>query len=363
MSFVDFALSRADLLVKPVLVFLVVFIVALTARTAFYRVVHRWAVKTETTLDDVFISATKGQSLLWSLIIGVHVALGASDLTPETVSYARKCLGALIALSVTLALSQIALEAFRLYSHKTKLPVTGLTEVVMKIVIIALGISLSLSLLGIDITPLIAALGVGGLAIALGLQDTLASLFAGIHILLSNPIRVGDYVKLDSGEAGYVLDIGWRATQIRMLPNNMVIVPNSRLVQSIIRNYHMPQQELAVVIQVGVDYDSDLQRVEQITREVARETMQTVQGGVSSFEPFIRYHTFGDSSINFSVILRAREFVDSYLIKHEFIKALHARYREEGINIPFPIRTLDIRQEALERVKGCVSEQLKTENK
>src|SRR5918999_3598256 len=125
-----------------------------------------------------------------------------------------------------------------------------------------------------------------------------------------------------------------------MLPNNMVIVPNSKQVQSNSTNFYLPDRELAVLVQVGVDYDSDLRKVETVTGEVAEETMETVPGGVPSFKPFIRYHTFGDSSVNFTVILRGREFVDNFLIKHEFIKRLHERYKGEGITIPFPIRTV-----------------------
>jgi small-conductance mechanosensitive channel len=93
-------------------------------------------------------------------------------------------------------------------------------------------------------------------------------------------------------------------------------------------------------VEVGIDYASDLHHVERVVIEVGREVMTQVTGGVSEFEPFIRYHTFGDSSIDFTVILRAREFVDQYLIKHEFIKRLHARFDREGIAIPFPIRTV-----------------------
>jgi small-conductance mechanosensitive channel len=79
--------------------------------------------------------------------------------------------------------------------------------------------------------------------------------------------------------------------------------------------------------------------------DVGHEVMRDVAGGVPEFEPFIRYHTFGDSSIDFTVILRAKEFVDQYLIKHEFIKRLHARFNHEGIVIPFPIRTI-VRRDA-----------------
>jgi small-conductance mechanosensitive channel len=102
----------------------------------------------------------------------------------------------------------------------------------------------------------------------------------------------------------------------------------------------LPSQDLAVLVDVGVDYSSDLERVEHVVGTVGREVMASVPGGVPEFEPFIRYHTFGDSSICFSVILRAKEFVDQYLIKHEFIKRLHARFASEGIVIPFPIRTI-----------------------
>jgi len=89
-----------------------------------------------------------------------------------------------------------------------------------------------------------------------------------------------------------------------------------------------------------------------VTCEVAKEVLTTVPGGKKDFEPFIRYHTFGESSINFTVILRAEEFVDGYLLKHEFVKRLHKRFKEEGIVIPFPIRTLDIKKEDILLLKG-----------
>ena len=152
-------------------------------------------------------------------------------------------------------------------------------------------------------------------------------------------------MRLETGEEGYVIDITWRNTTIRALPNNIIIVPNSKLASAVIVNYYLPQREMAVLVQVGVSYDSDLEEVERVTVEVAKEVMREVEGGVPEFEPFIRYHTFADFSINFTVILRAREFVGQYLIKHEFIKRLHKRYQQEGIEIPFPIRTVYMKDE------------------
>jgi len=187
---------------------------------------------------------------------------------------------------------------------------------------------------------MLTALGVGSLAVALALQDTLANLFAGFYIILARQIRSGDYVQLDSGQEGYVTDIGWRSCTIRQLAGNLIVVPNLKLSQAIVINYNQPEKDLAVLVQAGVGYEMDLARVERVTVEVAAEVMREVAGGVPEFEPFIRYHTFGDSRIQFSVIMRGREFVDRFLIMHEFIKRLHSRYQKEGIAIPYPQRVV-----------------------
>ena len=350
MQYVDYVLNHPDAFLTPALVFVAVFLIALTFRRFAYRLLDRWAQRTTTKLDEAILATTRGPSLLWCAIIGAHVAIGTSQANDQIIAYAQKILGALIVVSVSLVAANVAAQAFHHFSSKIHLPATGLTQVIIKVVIIALGVTLALGLLGIDVTPLVAALGVGGLAVALGLQDTLANLFAGIHVLLAQPVRVGDYVKLASGEEGYVVDIGWRSTRIRQLPNNMVVVPNSQVVQTIITNYYMPEQEMSVLVQVGVHYDSDLEHVEKVTCEVAKEVMDSLDCGVKSFDPFIRYHTFGDSSINFSVIMRTNEFVGQYLLTHEFVKKLHARYNQEGIVIPFPIRTVDIPPDTLARL-------------
>ena len=224
--------------------------------------------------------------------------------------------------------------------------IRGPVELLTKIVLFVIGGMLVLDNLGVSLTPLLTTLGIGSLAVAIALQDTLGNAFAGLHIQADRPIEVGQFVRLDNGDEGYVDRIGRRSTRIRMLPNETAVVPNSKLVQSTIIKYDLPDPEVAVLVQVGVHYDSDLKRVERVTCEVAKEIMTKVSGGVPRFEPFIRYHTFNQSSIDFTVILRAQRFVDNYLIKHEFIKALHDRYRDDGIVIPFPIRTVYMKSES-----------------
>ena len=175
---------------------------------------------------------------------------------------------------------------------------------------------------------------------ALALQDTLSNLFAGLHVIASGEIRPGDYVLLDTGEQGYVQDINWRNTSLRSLSNNTVVVPNARIASSILTNYYQPAEEMSLIVPVGVSYDCDLGRVENVTKEVGRQVLRTVKGGVPDYDPLIRFHTFGDSAIGLDVILRVKEHSDQYLIKHEFVRRLHNRYREAGIEIPYPIQTV-----------------------
>jgi small-conductance mechanosensitive channel len=278
----------------------------------------------------------------WSALLGAWIAVGFWPLVPDARLHLGRALFVIGAVSVTLTAASIASRAVDAYGAVLlpALPVSSLTRNIAWGLVALTGLLVILNHLGLSIAPMLTALGVGGLAVALALQEPLANFFAGVFLTLAGQIRVGDYVKLDSGEEGYVLDFGWRSTRLRMLANNLVVVPNAKLAQAIVVNHHLPSEELAVLVGVGVDYASDLEHVERVAMEVGREVMGEVKGGVAEFQPFIRYHTFGESSIDFTVILRAKEFTDQYLVKHEFVKRLHRRFDEEGIAIPFPIRTI-----------------------
>jgi small-conductance mechanosensitive channel len=237
----------------------------------------------------------------------------------------------------------------------------GLLQGGVRGVIVGMGVLIFLETIGISITPLIASLGIGTFAVALALQDTLANLFAGVYMIAEKPVEAGHFIKLESGEQGHVMRVGWRSTRIRMLSDTMVVVPNSKLAGSVITNFSLPQQQLAVTIEVGVDYTSDLQRVEEVTLEVARELMSQAEGAICDFEPRMRYHTFADSSINFTVWLGARDFVFGIAIKHEFIKRLHNRYRSEEILLPFPTRTVELATDTVVKLRGAMASLQKSE--
>ncbi len=343
------ALSIPELLdiFMPLVILLSTLILGYIIRKIVFNRLMRWAKNTKTQIDDIILSSIRGPFMIWFTMLGLFFALEASKLPENTVHIVNKALLVLGIFSVTLVLANIAAKLIRSYSAKVEsaLPVTSLTQNISRIIIFGIGILIILNQLGVTITPILATLGVGGLAVALALQDTLSNLFSGFHIIVSKQVRIGDYIKLDSGEEGYVTDITWRTTKIKMLPNNVILVPNEKLTKVIVTNYYLPDKEMAVLVNLGVHYNSGLKKVEKITCEVAKEIMREIPGGVPEFEPFIRYHTFGDSSINFTVILRAKEFVDQYLVKHEFVKRLHERYAKEGIVIPYPIRAINYEQE------------------
>ena len=331
----------------PLGVFAAVVVCGLVIRSVIFRRLASWSKRTATRLDDAIISSIRGPIVIWFVILGVFAALEVSTVPDEIVDAVDKVLFVLVVFSVTLAIANLLGRLIGTFGARGdgSRTVTSLTQNVARIVVFIVGILFILNALGVSITPILATLGVGGLAVALALQDTLANLFAGIQINLAHQIRVGDFVRLDSGEEGYVADIGWRSTRIRMLANNVVLVPNDKLAKAIVTNFYLPSRDLAVLVNASVHYKTDLGRAEAAAVEVAREVMREVKGGVPAFEPFVRFNSFGDSGVGFTVILRAQEFVDQYPIKHEFIKRLHERFAKEGIVIPFPIRAINYDQE------------------
>jgi small-conductance mechanosensitive channel len=192
----------------------------------------------------------------------------------------------------------------------------------------------------VEIGPVLASLGVAGLAAALALQDTLGNFFAGLIIAVDRPVRVGDYVRLEDGLEGHVISIGWRTTRIRPFGETMVIVPNSKLANSILTNSDYPSSTTRVYVPCGVSYESDLRQVERVAIEVAREAQESEIIADSSFQPFVIFDAFGDSNITFRTVLRVLNSANSGTLRSAFMKRLHERFAAEGIAMNYPVRKL-----------------------
>jgi len=297
--------------------------------------------RTETQIDDKILNASRFPLRALIIIVGSYISL--SYLSFSKVDLIRKFFFVLTVVVLTIYLARLSEIFIRLWL-KFQAGFERTPEIISKVfnvIIYIVGGLIILDHLGVKITPLIATFGVGGLAIGLALQPTLTNVISGFHITAEKFVRIGDFVEIPSMNiSGFVEDIGWRSVKIMTLMNQVVIIPNSKFSESVIINSHLPDRELAVWVQVGVSYTSDLDKVEAITIDVARQIQKTVPGAVKDFEPFIRYHTFGDSNINFTVVLRSEDRIYNWHIVHNFIKALKKRYDQEGIEISWPIRKI-----------------------
>jgi small-conductance mechanosensitive channel len=312
------------------------------------RYIMSLASKTKTDLDDMVVKAVGRPIFLLVVLAGLYFAAKeAPTYVPfqGMIDPAFSILSILVVALATARVFNVVIGWYAMHRAKRKdkevsQQFLSVTQKIIYVIVLAIALVWMLGQLGIEITALVASLGIGGLAIALALQPTLSNFFAGAYMIMDKPIRVGDYVELDSGEKGFVEDISWRTTRLKVLGNNMLIIPNSKLAEAKIINYYYPTKEMSVVVKCGVGYGSDLEKVEKVTVQVAKEVIRKNKGAVKGFEPFVRFNEFGDSNINFSIILRVNKYVDKYLLTHEFIKALKKRYDREKIEISWPVRKI-----------------------
>lgn len=312
------------------------------------KVILRWldilAEKTKWHVDNIVFTSIRGVPVFWGAAAGIYLATLPLNVTERAANILGKVLLVAVLWSLTIIAARIVAGLMSTYAGREAsfLPATSLIPGLTRLVVYIVGLLIILSSLEISIAPLLTALGVGGLAVALALQNTLSNVFAGLYLIASGQIKPGNYVRLNSGEEGYTLDIDWRSTMIRTVLGNTVIIPNATMASSIVTNYSLGRREIGVRVPVAVDYESDLRTVERVTREVAREAMEEVDPTLRHAEPQVYFHTFGEFSLNLTVLLAVRDYFDRYRLTHEFMIRLMQRYAEEGIRIPFPIKEFEM---------------------
>lgn len=346
LDFIDGA-RLMEILLVPGCILIGALIVGITLNKFVNRRIKKHIDAEEGSWNYIFIHALRGVPISLCLVVGLYWTINTLSIPASLTKLFSYILFTVITFSITrvLARTVTAAVARQLNSSEQKLPKTTLLDTILNAVIYAMGILVVLSYYGISIAPILTAMGVGGMAVALALQETLSNIFSGLHLILSKQLRLGDYIKLSSGEEGRVTDITWRFTTI--VPyggSNTIVIPNQKIASANITNFSLPQRDMAISIPVGVAYDSDLDEVERVTVAVAKEVLQRVDESVTQ-EPAVRFTKFGDSSIDFVVILHSSCFDHQFLLKHEFIKALTRTYREKGIEIPYPVRTVTLTHE------------------
>jgi len=334
-------------LVIPACLLLAALAAGYVLKRLLFRALQRWAQRTSSQVDVVLTRSIGGPIMIWSLMLGIYFATEALDLPERSTRLIEHTLLILTILSLTIMASRLAGNLIRHYGSRVPgaTPVTTLTQNLAQLFIMLVGILILLRHFGVSITPILTAFGVGGLAVALALQDTLSNLFAGFYVSVAGQLRLGDYIKLNTGEEGYVTDISWRSTTIRALANNMIIIPNAKLAQAIVTNYYLPERRMSLLIPISVSYDSDPDHVERVLLEEVERAAGSIAGLLAEPAATVRLIPgFGDSALNFTLICQVAEFVDQFLVQHELRKRIWKRFRAERIEMPYPTRTVYLRE-------------------
>ena len=211
---------------------------------------------------------------------------------------------------------------------------------ILPMAIYAIGFLIAIDSIGISISPILAGLGIGGLAVALAVQPTLSNFFAGTYVVTEGELKPGDFIELDGGPSGFVEDVGWRSTKIRSRFNNLIIIPNSKMAESIVTNFFSPTPAMNVLVTCGVSYESNLHQVQEIALEEANALIKESDDAITDNPPFFGFSNFGDSNIDFFIFLQAVDRSGTFKVKSELIKRIHTRFTAENIEINYPVRKL-----------------------
>ena len=323
-------------------------IIAFLAHPLLTRLARLLTGKTKTTLDDLLLAAVSRPLFVFVLAQGLFMALTVISYLDRWQAYVNRAWLVSVTILVLFTAHRLTNVVIRWYGQAlaTRKPAQAneqflpLVRRIITAVIYVGGILLILDNLGIRISPLLAGLGIGGLAVALALQPTLSNFFAGTYLVSGNVLNTGDYIEMEGGTRGYVLEVGWRSTRIRTPFNNLVVIPNSRLADSVLVNYFGPSMEMGVMVEAGVSYSSDLARVRQVALEVASQVISEMSEAIPGSQAWFGYERFGDSNVDFWLWLQATDRGASFALKSEVMVRLHERFAVEGIEINYPVRKL-----------------------
>ena len=310
------------------------FVIGLLVNRIVVARLQKLAARTSGDWDDAVIQELRRRIPFWAFLVGVRVSAVYWPLQTGTVSVISNLTHVVAVLSVTSAIAGISIRLLTSVGQRQQnVHISGLMRNVVRLTIFTVGLLVALRGIGVEITPVLAALGVGGLAVALALRDPLSNLFAGLFIAFAGQIRFGDYIKLEPGPEGTVVDLSWNATQLSTGAGNLVIVPNHKLAEALITNYNRPSKDTVLLLELTVASDSDLALVERIGLDVGRAVMREVAGGMPAAEPTVRYLAFTDLGVRVGVNVRTQQFTDQALVRHELIKRLHTALTGAGVRV------------------------------
>lgn len=310
----------------------------------FKKILFKWAKRTPNKLDDKLLTIVEplifGGLMLWGLYMA-FAELAFVQGYMEILNSVTRVLFIILVLVVSIRLIA-AIFSWLMGNGRLKKQQKGLILTIEKILNVAvyfLGFLFVLDTVGISISPLVASLGIGGLAVSLALQPTLSNYFAGLYLAADTFLQVKDYIILNDDIEGEIVDIRSRNTLIRTWNNNLVMIPNATIMDSVITNCSEPEGNYGFGVKCKVAFHEDLEKVEKIANKVAKQVQKTYpQTSGPDYEAGISFKRFGESNIHFTAFLEAKNYMDHFMMSHTYIKALKAAFDKEGIEISLPVR-------------------------
>jgi small-conductance mechanosensitive channel len=328
-------LEQSFLWIESVSLFALIFIVGFLFKRYVARFVQNIFARIGLVFHDKIVVITNIYLPFWFFLIALYVGILKAPINTKSAVIGKIFYG-VFAFSIIVLVASILSKLFHRRIQEK------IISNILKFSIIIIGLVLILNQFGVELKPILAALGISSMAIGFALQDTLVNFFAGINILSSKQIARDDYIRLDSGQEGTVVEVNWRTTLIKEIDNTVIVVPNIKISSSIVKSYHFKKFEVTSSITCGVSYRSDLDQVEEIAKLAAKEIINKYDSASKDFQPIVQFTDFGDYSINFILFFRVKTVYTRAFIKSEVLKNLYKRFGEAKIEIPFPQRIVTI---------------------
>jgi small-conductance mechanosensitive channel len=307
--------------------------VGLLVDFALLRPLRQRAAAHQSLFAEAITGALGGQPTFWALFLISR--LYAEELTGAvTADLLRSATQVVAVTAVAVLVVRLLINLVEIYlRHQQIGSISLLNNVLRFLAALAVGGTL-LAFYGIPLGPLLTVVAGSSIGLTLALRDPLANLFAGLQIIASNRVRIGDYVRLSSGEEGTVTDIRWSDTYLEQLAGNVIVIPNALMTSSIVINFSRPQMELSIPIEILIGPQNDLPSLEQVLLEEAAIVLREVEGGVADFTPLVRILAVENQGTRVNVILRGKSYVDQFLLRHELLKRLQQRLPQLGVRPP-----------------------------
>ncbi len=305
------------------------------------------AEKTKTQLDDILVNVLEKPLVVLVFILGFSFAVNTLSLGPKGIDFFANTISILwtidIAWIVITFVDALILNYIQPITAKTKSDLDDalvpLIRKLVKTVLIIIAAIIVIDRFGYNVSSLLAGLGIGGLAFALAAKDMLANLFGGFAIITDKPFKLGDRIKVE-GHDGWVREIGLRTTKVETLDGFLMIVPNSKIADSILENVSK-EKARKVKMTIGVEYATSSKKMEQ-AKKILKDIIK--KNTLTKDESIVGFSEFADSSLNILTIYWIKDLNNIITIKDQINTEIKKQFEKAKIEMAFPSRTIYLKK-------------------